>query len=458
MRPSSSFASEHIIKKVFLQYSTASDWRIALPRLTDSGKLNLEIYAFFALACRQFVSSWHTAIISDDDEFLSDLCSIVARLVHVLEERIQKLKLSDVLLDDIPYLLETHISNIRVIKDRISCGLLPSSDLERAFHALRPIKALDSIEKELAFNKILSEKLAGLLLAKNEADSPCASAFVSALFSDIILGNLTDKLAQPWMIHDIALKIIDNTRKKQLKLQETSSSEKKASGNGQPIPVFPVPSTAPLAMQIQQLQRKASQISADVINKCGNAVAFLAPLLTESSQKDTTAETPLTVRSILSLFSSLFRFPERNPLLTSLLSIVTSPLRYGVFSGLSSRIASSFIHKKLGNPLALAEILRISRDALFSCDGYLGPPRIIPSPDEQIEKRAQLVEELTAVVPDKLRALLYGSTPKESVEEIVSLFDSAVINKHLIYTTLEYLLVSLFPEVGCDTALPEGNL
>lgn len=452
MPPSSHIASEQIIKKVFLQYSTASDWRIALPRLTESEKLNLQIYAFFALACRQFVSSWHTAIISDDNEFLSDLCGIVARLVHVLEERIQKLNLSDVLLDDIPYLLETHISNIRLIKDRISSGLLPSGDLERAFHALRPIKALDSPEKELAFNKILSENLAKLLLAPTDSNSPCASAFVSALLSDIVMGNLTDKLAQPWMIHEIALKIINNTRKKQAQSQGNSSGGNKGAEGSQPVPVFPVPSTAPLAMQVQQLQKRVSQISANLINKCGNAVAFLAPLLTESSKTNFVSETPLAIRSILSLVSTLFRLPERNPFLMSFASIITTPFRYGVLSGLSSRIASSFINKKLGNPDALADILRASREALFSRDGYLGPPRIIPTIEEQIEKRAKVVEELTALVPEKLHPLFYGPNPKVSAEEIVSLFDSIYINKHLIYTILEYSLISLFPEIGHDTA------
>jgi hypothetical protein len=124
------------------------------------------------------------------------------------------------------------------------------------------------------------------------------------------------------------------------------------------------------------------------------------------------------------------------------------------------------------------------RAALFP-NNAPAPPRIVPSATETLNIRRTCAENICGLVPEKVRAVYFGTSLTSStetkatassgedektddvlrlhkqrkraqaeerqvreVEEILDVFSDVYCNKHFMYTLIDLLIVRLFPELA----------
>lgn len=80
-----------------------------LPPLTSSNAVDVELYAFIAIIIKDCVYTWYSRITSDH-VFVDEVVHIIAHCTRALEERIRKLNIESLLLDEIPALLDVHVN------------------------------------------------------------------------------------------------------------------------------------------------------------------------------------------------------------------------------------------------------------------------------------------------------------------------------------------------------------
>lgn len=80
-----------------------------LPPLTSSNEVDLELYAFIAIIIKEFVSSWYGKI-TQDHVFTDEVIQIIAHCTRAVEQRLRKLDLEALVLDEIPRLVDDHVT------------------------------------------------------------------------------------------------------------------------------------------------------------------------------------------------------------------------------------------------------------------------------------------------------------------------------------------------------------
>lgn len=80
-----------------------------LPPLTSSNDVDLELYAFIAIIIKDFVSSWYGKI-TQDHVFIDEVIHIIAHCTRALEQRLRKVDLEALVLDEIPKLVDDHVT------------------------------------------------------------------------------------------------------------------------------------------------------------------------------------------------------------------------------------------------------------------------------------------------------------------------------------------------------------
>ncbi len=79
-----------------------------LPPLTSSNDVDLQLYACIAIIIKEFVYSWYSKITPDQD-FVDEVIQIIAHCSRALEQRLRKIDIEALVLNEIPELLEAHI-------------------------------------------------------------------------------------------------------------------------------------------------------------------------------------------------------------------------------------------------------------------------------------------------------------------------------------------------------------
>lgn len=80
-----------------------------LPPLTSSNEVDLQVYGIVAVIMREFVYAWYSKI-TPDQVFVDEIVKVIAHVTRGLEQRIRKVDLEALLLDEVPELLEAHIT------------------------------------------------------------------------------------------------------------------------------------------------------------------------------------------------------------------------------------------------------------------------------------------------------------------------------------------------------------
>lgn len=79
-----------------------------LPPLTSSNETDLQLYAIIAVILSNFVQTWYNRITPEQD-FVAEIVQIVAHCTRGLEERLRHVDLEELLLDEVPALLNAHV-------------------------------------------------------------------------------------------------------------------------------------------------------------------------------------------------------------------------------------------------------------------------------------------------------------------------------------------------------------
>lgn len=79
-----------------------------LPPLTSRNDVDLQLYALVAVVVREYVQSWYGRI-TPDETFVAEVVQIIAHCTRALEQRLRKVDLEDLLLNELPLIFEQHV-------------------------------------------------------------------------------------------------------------------------------------------------------------------------------------------------------------------------------------------------------------------------------------------------------------------------------------------------------------
>lgn len=79
-----------------------------LPPLTSRNDVDLQLYALISVILKEFVQKWYNNI-TPDETFVAEIVRIIAHCTRNLEQRLRKVDLESLLLDELPDLLIAHI-------------------------------------------------------------------------------------------------------------------------------------------------------------------------------------------------------------------------------------------------------------------------------------------------------------------------------------------------------------
>lgn len=80
-----------------------------LPPLTSSNQVDLQIYALISIIIKDFVHAWYSRITPDQD-FTDQVVHIIAHCTRALEQRIRAVDLEALILDELPELINLHVT------------------------------------------------------------------------------------------------------------------------------------------------------------------------------------------------------------------------------------------------------------------------------------------------------------------------------------------------------------
>ncbi|KAF4121225.1 mitochondrial splicing suppressor protein 51 [Geosmithia morbida] len=194
---------------------SSSDIHDVLPPLTSRNDVDLQLYALVAIILRDFVQSWYGRI-TTDEAFVAEIVHIVAHCTRAIEQRLRKVDLESLLLDEIPDLVERHMVAYRASRHPVANAPV-QVDTRQAYHCLFPLPALSpvpipeeekSVEEqkrnETVYRQLLVQAVLAVLLPTEDLENGCLTTLVGQILSDLIIGNLVaEKLAQPWMMWEM---------------------------------------------------------------------------------------------------------------------------------------------------------------------------------------------------------------------------------------------------------------
>jgi hypothetical protein len=80
-----------------------------LPPLTSSNDIDLQLYAIIAVLLKEFVQTWYSKV-TPDHIFVDEILQTIAHCTRALEERLRSVDLEALLLDELPRLVDGHVS------------------------------------------------------------------------------------------------------------------------------------------------------------------------------------------------------------------------------------------------------------------------------------------------------------------------------------------------------------
>ena len=92
-----------------------------LPPLTSSNDVDVQLYAIVAIVIKDFVNAWYSRI-TPDRAFVDEVIQIIAHCSRALEQRIREVDVTELILDELPVLVERHIAGEQKTK-REDCRL-----------------------------------------------------------------------------------------------------------------------------------------------------------------------------------------------------------------------------------------------------------------------------------------------------------------------------------------------
>ncbi|KAL4997293.1 PXA domain-containing protein [Aspergillus recurvatus] len=368
-----------------------------LPPLTSSNDVDHQLYALIALMVKEFISSWYSKITSDQ-ALINEVLQLIAHITRALEQRLRELDIAQLVLDDIPALVEAHIICLSPVPDPADANSIAQQR-----------------ESETIYRRLLVNGVLAVLLPTEDLENACLRKLLSDILSDLILGNqVSARVCEGWFLWESTTKVLDilskdkdgrgagaaetesprSNRLQQFGLLSNTDSDKDQS-----------PSIAPSqpsswVWQILQYAFYAYVTLQFIVaglfrNACTSPVNPNLPprasLVDGSTTKyDVIGKRPVLDYRLFGMLSQLLDISRRMPWLGGLLAlfqylILAGPGKVGGVGGIIDRFLHENIEEYVLTPTLLPNLLQASREALF-------PHNTRPKPEPSVNR----VEALTS--------------------------------------------------------------
>ncbi|CAN9295365.1 unnamed protein product [Alternaria alternata] len=444
-----------------------------LPPLTSSNEVDLQLYGIISVIIKEFVQTWYSKI-TPDQVFVNEVIQIIAHCTRGLEQRLRKVDLESLLLDEIPELLEAHLTST----------------------------VLEQRESESAWRQLLIHGVLALLLPTEDLKNGCLRALVAEIFAEMILGNgISGKACEGWVLWEGITRIAEVLQTDATKEKDPQSDDPNAEQSltrlerygllsphggtevhpeerldaGQNRHNTPVVYTSGAFWAIIQYAFLAFTAVRAVILSLATLSSLPSRIATSeqssveagsqsqtpqaeniASRRPLEAKRPVVSMGLWSCVAQLVELDVRMPWLLGFISMLhrgalAGPGRVGETDGVLDRFLAHTFHTRILNPAFIPVALRTLRATLFP-NNALGPPRQIPT-DEEIEAiKHCCAATLLDLVPPKVAAAFFASDGRDTqvrqIEDILGCLDDAYLNKHLVFQIVELIGLRLFPELG----------
>ena len=176
-------------------------------QLTSSPAVDKQLSKIITLLLRDFVSNWFSAI-SSDEEIYSEVIRIVSQLLMELEHRLSKVDWIDLLSQDIPQILKTHVKDIRSCSEKVGTAYAGGKNLEQLFFGAQPHIALEgSTQSEIEYLRRVADILIDNLMPTQESQSDAVRFLTREVLTNSVFAYLADTLSEPAYLNELLLHV-----------------------------------------------------------------------------------------------------------------------------------------------------------------------------------------------------------------------------------------------------------
>ncbi|KAL4974443.1 PXA domain-containing protein [Aspergillus desertorum] len=376
-----------------------------LPPLTSSNDVDRQLYALVAMIVKEFISSWYSKITSDQ-ALINEVLQLIAHLTRALEQRLREIDIAQLVLDDIPALVEKHIICLSPVPD-------PADENSGA----------QQRESETVYRRLLVNGVLAVLLPTEDLENACLRTLLSDILSDIIMENqVSARVCEGWFMWESTTKLLDifskdkdgrgdgaaetdssrSRRLEQFGLLSNTDSDKDESPSTVPsyfpswiwqIFQYAFYAYVTLRFIVAGLFRNASTTP---VNPNLRPPASLVDRPT--TKYDISGRRPVLDYRLFGMLSQLLDISRRMPWLGGLLAlfqylILAGPGKVGGVGGVLDRFLHENIEEYVLTPTLLPNLLQASREALF-------PHNTRQKPDPSINHVEALTSTSTPARPN----------------------------------------------------------
>lgn len=193
----------------------------APPRILHSSShatLDPLILDLIALSLRAFVSPWYNGGISrdPDKDFLQAVTAVLVQVIQALEVRLAAVDWTELLLCDVPSVLEDHYRDWDLAEDKSRGPSAHNLSTEEMFHRLEPhvaislgagTPALPHVDR--VYLRTLVDHVLKLLLPPEDYRAETERAIVREVLVGVVFGTVFGKVAQPWFLHGVIARLLE---------------------------------------------------------------------------------------------------------------------------------------------------------------------------------------------------------------------------------------------------------
>jgi PXA domain len=108
--------------------STPQPIEAVLPPLTSSNDVDIQLYAIIAIVIKDFINPWYSKI-TPDHAFVDEVIQIIAHCTRAIEQRLRLIDVVELILDEIPALVQQHIKGEYKDFRKNASGLTPDGSI-----------------------------------------------------------------------------------------------------------------------------------------------------------------------------------------------------------------------------------------------------------------------------------------------------------------------------------------
>ncbi|KAJ5246142.1 hypothetical protein N7468_001125 [Penicillium chermesinum] len=395
-----------------------------LPPLTSSNDVDRQLYALIAIIVKEFLISWY-AKITPDQALVNEVLQVIAHCTRALEQRIRQVNVAQLVLDEIPALVEAHVTSYRLAKQQSHLSGLPTSH-RALYHELNPHPGAvpvpddddpDTItrqdENEAVYRRLLANGMLAILLPTEDLENSSLRTLVGDIIADLILGKeVGDRICKGVFFYELIIKFTMIVRNR--KDPKDSGAAEDATPNrlekfGLLSSEEPSRAQVPTGesqfmawiwlilhalylfyVSLRFIVTGLSRVASNPGLGSSHGAAVPSPTATSGlpksdpgSSENVAGRRPVLDYGAISMASTVFEIPKRMPWTSGLLAlgqhlILTGPGRLGNTDGILDRFLRETIEEYVLPPTLLPNILLATRLALFPANAR--PAALAASP------------------------------------------------------------------------------